>query len=126
VLDAVLRRWRRRRARAYLELGKQLRFEFDTPTAGRVELQVIFSAEGDRLDVNIVSLYAKSFLEGGPARADVGLPEMFKGRDFICGLATDAGYDTVRFRGRRVKSEGQREAPWHSVVVDLRRRAGRP
>ena len=121
MLEPVLGRWRRRRARAYLELGKQLMFEFDTPTAGRVQLQVIFSAEDDRLDVKIVSLYARSFLEGGPERADVGLAEMLKGRDFICGLAADAGYHTARFIGRRHRSGDSHDVQWHRVDVDLRK-----
>jgi hypothetical protein len=125
VLEPIVRRWRRRRARAYLELDKELMFEFETPTAGPVQLRVILSAQGERLDVNIVSLYAKSFLEGGAPHADVGLVEMLKGRDFICRRAADAGYDTVRFRGRRVRTADQGDAPWHAVDVNLRGRSGR-
>ena len=96
--------WRRRRARRFLQLDRETLLEFDTASAGIVELRAIFSAEGERLDVKIVSLYGRSFLDGDEIRP-VGLPELFKGRDFICGLAADAGYSTVRFLGRRLRPD---------------------
>ena len=102
-----------------MELGREILLEFDTPTAGVVELRVIFVAENGRLDAKIISLYPRSFLDTGDPDVEVGVAEIAKIRDYLCALARDAGFGSVRFLGRR-GHPGREQVRWRSVEVRSR------
>lgn len=110
----------RRRARAYLELGRQITLEFDSASAGRFELTARFVDEGETLEMQMIGLYGIEIGPDGVRRSDPGLRDVLQGRDHLCRLAVDAGYKRLRFVGKRYRPDGQGFV-WHTREVDLKR-----
>jgi hypothetical protein len=110
-------RWRRFSARRYLELGKQIALDFESPI-GPVQVVATFVDQGETLEMRLTSIYSHAFLQSqGKDRPEVGIVEMLRGLDKIGRLAADAGFRRLRITGTRLmRKQAERE-----VVVDLRR-----
>ena len=121
-VSVLQRRWRRLRARQFLELGKQIGLDFESPI-GPVQVVATFVDEGETVQMKLTSIYSHAFLEShGRDRPEVGIREMLKGLDTIGRLSADAGFRRLRITGRRLgKERGER-----IIVVDLRRYEKRP
>lgn len=108
--------WRRRRAKKFIDLDKQVGIDFDFPS-GPVHLDVRFRAEGRTLVMYIVNLQPVEALESGDAlRRPVGVREVIRCRDTVARLAADAGYLRLRIEGHR---RNHRRKHRQAVELDL-------
>jgi hypothetical protein len=119
---SLRQRWRRLRARRFLEFGKQMTLDFESPI-GPVQVVATFVDEGETVEMRVTSIYSQAFLQShGRDRPEPGIREVLKGLDTIGRLAAEAGFRRLRITGRRLgKERGERD-----IVVDLRRYERRP
>jgi hypothetical protein len=123
VLERLRADWRRGRARKLIELDREIIVSFETETVGKVEIQGVFSDEGDTLHATIIAFYAHDHMtRSGEHRAPLGAREIYRFLEIVCSSAADLGYRRLRLSGKRVLEEGRRREQDFTVDVDRFRR----
>jgi hypothetical protein len=124
VFEKLRADWRRGRALRFFDLGKNVTFEFDTPSAGPIVFFGRFDPDGETLVFTVHEIYAKDVLVKGPYRAEAGLREMRRLAEWLAGMASDLGYTRLRFSGQR--SKGRRGVQDFEFPLDTYFRGQRP
>jgi hypothetical protein len=96
-----------RRARSFIQVGKDWTFEYATP-AGPIMLVGRFEAEGRTLILIFREIYAKDVLDKGAYRAEPGLASVRRFLEWVAEMAVDLGYTRLRVAGRRTTRDLKR------------------